>query len=48
MTEIKQFTLILVDNQISTSGNMTINEVASVVVTLAYEQGKRDGERKKD
>lgn len=42
--EIKQFNLILVGDTMSTSGNMTLNEVASALVTLAYGQGMQDKE----
>lgn len=45
-TEIKQFSLIIVGDQMSTSGNMTLNEVASALITLAHGQGVQDGEKK--
>lgn len=45
MVEIKQFTLIVVDDQISTTGNMSLQEVASILVTLAYGQGQQDAAR---
>ena len=43
MTTLKQFNLVLAGDQISTSGNMTLNEVASALVTLAHAQGLNDG-----
>jgi len=39
---IKQFTLVIVGDQISTTGNMNLNEVASTLITLAYGQGQQD------
>jgi len=42
MTDIKQFTLVQMGDQISTSGNMTLNEVANALITLAYYQGQQD------
>ena len=46
--EIKQFTLIIAkddagNDTLSTSGNMTINDVANALITLAYSQGQQDG-----
>lgn len=41
-TQIKQFTISMVGEQITTSGNMTLNEVANALITLAYFQGKQD------
>ena len=45
--EIKQFTLIIAkddagNDTMSTSGNMTLNDVANALITLAYSQGKQD------
>jgi hypothetical protein len=45
--EIKQFTLIIAkddagNDTLSTSGNMTLNDVANALITLAYSQGKQD------
>ena len=45
--EIKQFTLIIAKDDagkdtLSTSGNMTLNDVANALITLAYSQGKQD------
>ena len=45
--EIKQFTLIIAkddagNDTLSTSGNMTLNDVANALITLAYSQGKKD------
>ena len=45
MTEIKHFNLIKSGEQITTTGNMTLNEVAGALVTLAYGQGKQDGQK---
>jgi len=51
--EIKQFTLIIAKDDagkdtLSTSGNMTVNEVASALITLAatagYNQAKKEEE----
>ncbi len=42
MSEIKQLTLVMVDDQISITGNMTLQEAASALVTLAYGQGQQD------
>ena len=51
--EIKQFTLIIAkddagNDTLSTSGNMTVNEVASALITLAatagYNQAKKEEE----
>lgn len=44
MTELKQFNLVLAGDQISTSGNMTLNEVADALIKLAYAQGRTDGQ----
>ena len=46
--EIKQFTLIIAkddagNDTLSTSGNMTLNDVANALITLAYSQGQQDG-----
>ena len=46
--ELKQFNLIIAKSddgkdQMSTSGNMTLNEVASALITLAHAQGMQDG-----
>ena len=46
--EIKQFNLICIGDQISTSGNMTLNEVADTLVTLAYGQGVQEGKKKEE
>ena len=48
--EIKQFTLIIAkddagNDTLSTSGNMTLNDVANALITLAYSQGQRDGKK---
>ena len=45
--EIKQFTLIIAkddagNDTLSTSGNMTLNDVANALITLAYSQGQQD------
>jgi len=45
--EIKQFNLIIAkddagNDTLSTSGNMTLNDVANALITLAYSQGKQD------
>jgi hypothetical protein len=41
--ELKQFNLVVAGDQMSTSGNMTLNEVASALITLAHAQGIQDG-----
>ena len=41
--QIKHFNLIISGDQITTSGNMPLNEAASALITLAYGQGKQDG-----
>ena len=48
--EIKQFTLIIAKDDagkdtLSTSGNMTLNDVANALITLAYSQGQQDGKK---
>ncbi|MDD2625936.1 MAG: hypothetical protein PHI87_00085 [Candidatus Methanomethylophilus sp.] len=47
-TQIKQFCLSQIGDQLTTSGNMTINEVASALITLAatagYNQAKKEEE----
>jgi len=48
--EIKQFTLIIAkddagNDTLSTSGNMTLNDVANALITLAYLQGQQDGKK---
>jgi hypothetical protein len=43
--EIKHFNLIISGEQMTTSGNMSLNEVASALVTLAYGKGKQDGQK---
>ena len=48
MTEIKHFSLIISGEQITTTGNMTLNDVASALVTLAYGQGVQDGKKKEE
>jgi len=48
MTEIKHFSLIISGEQITTTGNMTLNEVADTLVTLAYGQGVQDGKKKEE
>jgi hypothetical protein len=45
-TEIKHFNLIISGEQMTTTGNMALNEVASALVTLAYWQGRQDGGQK--
>ena len=45
MTEIKHFNLIISGGQMTTTGNMALNEVASALVTLAYGKGKQDGQK---
>jgi hypothetical protein len=42
---IKHFNLIISGGQITTTGNMSLNEVASALVTLAYGQGRQDGQK---
>jgi len=46
--EIKHFSLIISGEQITTTGNMTLNEVAGALVTLAYGQGVQDGKKKEE
>lgn len=46
MTEIKHFNLIISGEQMTTTGNMTLNEVADALVTLAYGKGRQDGGQK--
>ena len=47
-TQIKQFCLSQIGDQLTTSGNMTVNEVASALITLAatagYNQAKKEEE----
>ena len=47
-TQIKHFCLSMVGEQMTTSGDMTINEVASALITLAatagYNQAKKEEE----
>ena len=43
--QIKHFNLIISGGQMTTTGNMTLNEVAGALVTLAYGQGKQDGQK---
>ena len=45
MTEIKHFNLIKSGEQMTTTGNMSLNEVASALVTLAYGQGRQDEQK---
>jgi len=45
MTEIKHFNLIISGEQMTTTGNMSLNDVASALVTLAYGQGRQDGQK---
>ena len=44
-TEIKHFNLIISGEQMTTTGNMRLNEVASALVTLAYGKGKQDEQK---
>ena len=42
---IKHFNLIISGEQMTTTGNMRLNEVASALVTLAYGKGKQDEQK---
>ena len=42
---IKHFNLIISGEQMTTTGNMNLNEVASALVSLAYGKGKQDGQK---
>ena len=43
--QIKHFTVSMMGEQMSTSGNMTLNDVANALITLAYSQGLQDGKK---
>ena len=42
---IKHFNLIISGGQMTTTGNMTLNEVAGALVTLVYGQGRQDEQK---
>jgi hypothetical protein len=46
--EIKYFNLIISGEQITTSGNMTLNEVAAALITLAANAGYNQAQKEKE